>query len=227
MQPWEALQVTERERVWRPRRTLGRHTDGFIDRTNVTTDYRGMSNQDEPITNNPLLPFLRMASSNESTLAVPHSLTPVQTLALEQQQTRTGKLGVQVDMDKMDEEGKPLRRHFCPNFRVLYMKDGEIRLLGIHVSSPVPIINFKDATLQIQTIISVIQVSNSAPAMLLVLGLLLTTAGWIIFSAESYQLMVTNKAHICHPRQSSHSPRHGPQVSPGSLISQFNAFVFQ
>ena len=178
MQPREALQVTERERVQRPRRTLGRHTDGFIDRTNVTTDYRGgMSNQDEPITNNPLLPFLRMASSNESTLAVPHSLTPVQTLALGQQQTRTGKLGVQVDMDKMDEEGKPLRRHFCPNFRVLYMKDGEIRLLGIHVSSPVPIINFKDATLQIQTIISVIQVSNSAPAMLLVLGLLLTTAG--------------------------------------------------
>ena len=45
---------------------------------------------------------------------------------------------VEVNVDKIEEEEsavKPLWRHCCPNYRVLYMKEGEIRLLGIHVSS--------------------------------------------------------------------------------------------
>ena len=95
-----------------------------------------MSNQDEPITNNPLLPFLRMPPpSCESTVALPPSLTPVETLTVGQQQTR--KLGVaRVEEEEEEEVLKPSKmRSFCPTYKVLYIKEGEIRLLGLHVSS--------------------------------------------------------------------------------------------
>lgn len=98
-----------------------------------------MANQDEPITNNPLLPFLRIPSF-KSTSALPPSLTPIQTLAVGQQ-ARAAKLG-DIRMEEGEGEGtkgegavKPLWRHCCPNYRVLYMKEGEIRLLGFHVST--------------------------------------------------------------------------------------------
>ena len=42
-----------------------------------------MANQDEPITNNPLLPFLQIPS--KTNLSHPASLTPVETLAAGQQ----------------------------------------------------------------------------------------------------------------------------------------------
>ena len=92
-----------------------------------------MSNQDEPITNNPLLPFLRIppSSCQESTVALPPSLTPVETLTVGQQ------LGVaRVEEEEEEEVLKPTKmRNFCPTYKVLYIKEGEIRLLGLHVSS--------------------------------------------------------------------------------------------
>ena len=91
-----------------------------------------MSNQDEPITNNPLLPFLRIppSSCQESTVAHPPSLTPVETLAVGQQ------VGVaRVEEEEEEEVLKPSMRNFCPSYKVLYIKEGEIRLLGLHVSS--------------------------------------------------------------------------------------------
>ena len=151
-----------------------------------------MANQDEPITNNPLLPFLRIPSF-KSTSALPPSLTPIQTLAVGQQ-ARAAKLG-DIRMEEEEGEGtkgegavKPLWRHCCPNYRVLYMKEGEIRLLGFHVSTKKKLNRIQtqtspNITKYHQTLPNppnftiVVQVSSSAPAMLLVLGLLLTTAG--------------------------------------------------
>ena len=144
-----------------------------------------MSNRDEPITNNPLLPFLRIPSL-KSTL--PPSRTPIQTMAVGQQ-----KLGVDIRMEEEESAVKPLWRHCCPNYRVLYMKEGEIRLLGIHVSSkkcnpPNP--NTK--------ITIVVQVSSSAPAMLLVLGLLLTTAGGTkVFRTIYFGANIQNGVKAC------------------------------
>ena len=87
-----------------------------------------MANQDEPITNNPLLPFLQIPS--KTNLSHPASLTPVETLAAGQQ--------IKEEEEEMGEkEGtvKPPGWRICPGNRVLYMKEGEIRLLGLHVSS--------------------------------------------------------------------------------------------
>ena len=106
---------------------MGRHI-GLIERDSGSGT---MSNQDEPITNNPLLPFLRIPpSSCESTVALPPSLTPVETLTVGQQ------LGVARVEEEEEEVLKPSKmRNFCPAYKVLYIKEGEIRLLGLHVSS--------------------------------------------------------------------------------------------
>ena len=93
-----------------------------------------MSKQDEPITNNPLLPFLRIPPSCESNVTLPPSLTPVETLAVGQQTT---KLGVARIEEEEVEAVKPSKRNFCPTYKVLYIKEGEIRLLGLHVSSEI------------------------------------------------------------------------------------------
>ena len=99
------------------------------------------SNQDEPITNNPLLPFLRMPSKKSALPPTPIALspTPLETLAVGQH-VRAAKFDIKME-EKEEEEKRegtvePLWRHCCPNCRVLYMKEGEIRLLGIHVDPP-------------------------------------------------------------------------------------------
>ena len=133
-----------------------------------------MSKQDEPITNNPLLPFLRIPPSCQSTLTLPPSLTPVETLAVGQQTT---KLGVARIEEEEVKAVKPSKRNFFRTYKVLYIKEGEIRLLGLHVSSEIQLHKTAIHSIQIQAKNMIFQVSSSAPAMLLVLGLLFTTAG--------------------------------------------------
>ena len=92
-----------------------------------------MANQDEPITNNPLLPFLQIPS--KTNLSHPASLTPVETLAAGQQ-IKEAKLAEEEEgMGEKEGTVKPPGWRICPGNRVLYMKEGEIRLLGLHVSS--------------------------------------------------------------------------------------------
>ena len=96
------------------------------------------SNQDEPITNNPLLPFLRMPSKKSALPPTPIALSPtsLETLAVGQD-VRAPKFDIKMEEKEEEEDTvKPFWRHCCPNCRILYMKEGEIRLLGIHVNPP-------------------------------------------------------------------------------------------
>ena len=90
-----------------------------------------MSNQDEPITNNPLLPFLRSLQTNST--SPNKALTPVETLtpSLRARDVKVAKT------NEKKETAKPGSTQICPNYKILYMKDDEILLFGLQViSSP-------------------------------------------------------------------------------------------
>ena len=155
-----------------------------------------MSNQDEPITNNPLLPFLRSLQTNSASPS--KSLTPVETLT-PSRRARDVKVA---KTNEKEEAAKPGSSQICPNYKILYMKDDEILLFGLQVISN-PGFGFWRKQLQ---------VSSSAPAILLVLGLLLTTAGGLKVS-----LTVENQTEpLC--RQPSRCPGPRSQVCNRWLI---------
>ena len=152
-----------------------------------------MSNQDEPITNNPLLPFLRSLQTNSAISN--KALTPVETLT-PSRRARDVKVA---KTNEKEEAAKPGSSQIFPNYKILYMKDDEILLFGLQVISNPGWSGFGFWRKQLQ-------VSSSAPAILLVLGLLLTTAGGLKVS-----LTVENHTEpLC--RQPSHCPGPGSQV---------------
>ena len=88
-----------------------------------------MPNQDEPITNNPLLPFLRSLQTNS---ASPNkALTPVETLT-PSRRVRDVKVA---KTNEKEEAAKPGSSQIFPNYKILYMKDDEILLFGLQVIS--------------------------------------------------------------------------------------------
>ena len=158
-----------------------------------------MSNQDEPITNNPLLPFLRSLQTNSASPS--KSLTPVETLT-PSRRVRDVKVA---KTNEKEEAAKPGSSQICPNYKILYMKDDEILLFGLQVISNPGWSGFGFWRKQLQ-------VSSSAPAILLVLGLLLTTAGGLKVS-----LSVENHTEpLC--RQPSRCPGPRSQVCNRWLI---------
>ena len=88
-----------------------------------------MSNQDEPITNNPLLPFLRSLQTNST--SPNKSLTPVETLT----PSRRARDVKMAKTNEKEEAAKPGSSQICPNYKILYMKDDEILLFGLQVIS--------------------------------------------------------------------------------------------
>ena len=88
-----------------------------------------MSNQDEPITNNPLLPFLRSLQTNSAISN--KALTPVETLTPSR---RVREVKVAKTNEK-EEAAKPGSSQIWPNYKILYMKDDEILLFGLQVIS--------------------------------------------------------------------------------------------